>query len=206
MCRIIFLSLISTLVTMTTATAQQEKKRESLCVSTGVGINKVQGVLHKTFRSSVAFNSGIEKTFKHKWFVLLEAGFNTLRYDQQTKDENSNYLFQGTSSSLITGSVNAGRSLYFGQARWFVSPYLGVGYINIGKPRLQLHEPTSVITQHVVRKAGVLGRGGSRIGFNTKTKLLQTIYLDGSYWRTSIKIDESSWRSVSVFIGIRMAM
>lgn len=206
MCRIVLLPVVFILAIVTIATAQQEKKHDPLYVSTGVGINKVQGALHKTFRSSVAFNSGFEKIFKNKWFVLLEAGFNTLRYDQQTRDENSNYLFQGTSSSLITGSINAGRSFYFGQSRWFVSPYVGTGYINIGKPRLQLHAPSGVITQHIVRKAGVLGRGGTRIGFNTKTKLLQTIYLDGSYWNTSIKIDESSWRSISVFIGIKMAM
>jgi hypothetical protein len=194
-------------ITITSAVnAQVESKHNGIHLTTGVGINKIQGKPGNTFRSTVAFNSGFEKSFTNNWFAQLEANFNTLKYDQQEKDMNSDYLFQNTNSSLFMIGVNFGRDFPFGKSPWFVSPYVGSGYINIGEPRLSVHEPTGIITQDVVRKSGILGKAGGRVGFNTHTKLLQTIYLDGSYWTSSLKTSGNTFRSISVFIGLRMTM
>jgi hypothetical protein len=186
--------------------AQTEEKNSGLHLTTGVGINKIQGSLGKTFRSTIAFNSGFEKSLGKNWFAQLEANFNTLKYDQQQKDINSEYLFQNTNSSLFMLTINGGRDFHFGESKWFASPYLGSGYINIGEPRIKVDDINNVITQSVVRRAGVLGKAGGRIGFNTRTKILQVIYIDGSYWTSSLKTAGSRVNSISVFIGMRMTM
>lgn len=197
---------ISFILAVVPAYAQQPETHQGIHLTTGVGINKIQGELGNTFRSTVAFNSGFEKGFSNNWFGQLEVNFNTLKYDQRKTDANSAYLFQNTSSSLFMIGVNFGRDFNFGGSKWFASPYVGTGYINIGEPRLQFHEPTGIIRQDVIRKSGVLGKGGGRVGYRTKSKLLQTLYLDGSYWTSSLKVNSFSFRSISVFIGIRMTM
>ena len=183
--------------------AQQDN---SLHLTTGVGINEVLGELGKTFRSTVAFNSGFEKSISKKWYGQVEFNFNSLRYDQRVKDENSPYLFQNTNSSLFMIGVNWGRDFKFNSSPWFSSAYIGSGYLNIGKPRVNLDEVNNIITQSVVRKSGVIGRLGGRFGVKTKSAFFQTLYLDGSYLTSSIKADGNIFRSVSVFLGMKMSM
>jgi hypothetical protein len=117
----------------------QNDKENKLHLTTGVGVNIIQGELGNTFRSTVAFNSGVEKTFPHHWFGQAEVNFNTLRYDQQVKDENSQYLFQNTNSSLLMLGINGGKDFPFGKSPWFGSAYIGTGYINIGEPRISVY-------------------------------------------------------------------
>lgn len=186
--------------------AQKDKEIKGLHLTTGVGVNKFQGPLGKTFRSTVAFNSGFEKIFRNNWYGQLEVNFNSLKYDQQKKDANSDYLFQNTNSSLFMAGLNFGRDFHWGNTGWFNSVYTGTGYINIGEPRISLDLINNIITQSVVRRAGILGKGGTRIGYTTKSKLLQTIYIDGSYWISTLKTNDRAVRSISVFLGIRMAM
>jgi hypothetical protein len=186
--------------------AQKDKQVNGLQLTTGVGVNKFQGPLGKTFRSTVAFNSGFEKSFRNNWYGQLEVNFNSLKYDQQQKDSNSDYLFQNTNSSLFMAGLNVGKDFRWGNTGWFNSVYTGTGYINIGEPRISLDQVNNIITQSVVRRAGILGKGGTRIGYTTKSKLLQTIYIDGSYWISTLKTNDKVVRSISVFLGIRMAM
>lgn len=186
--------------------AQKSKEQSGIQLNTGAGINKIQGPLGKTFRSTVAFNSGFEKSIRNNWYGQLEVNFNSLKYDQQKKDSNSDYLFQNTNSSLFMAGLNIGKDFHWGNTGWFNSIYTGTGYINIGEPRISLDLINNIITQSVVRRAGILGKGGTRIGYTTKSKLLQTIYIDGSYWISTLKTNDKAVRSISVFLGIRMAM
>lgn len=186
--------------------AQKDKEKNGLQLTTGVGVNIIQGIPGETFRSTVAFNSGFEKNFRKNWYAQLEVSFNSLKYDQQKKDNNSDYLFQNTNSSLFMASINVGKDFHWGNSSWFNSIYTGIGYINIGEPRISLDPINNIISQSVVREAGLLGKGGGRIGFTTKSKLLQTIYLDGSYWISSLKTNDKTLKSISIFLGIRMAM
>lgn len=189
------------------ATAQQKDSADKgIYVTTGVGINKIRGPLHNTFRSTIAFNSAFEKRLGRHWFAQAEGNFNTLRYDQQKTDRHSEYLFQNTNSSLLMLAVNIGRDFPFAKNRWFVSPYLGTGYLNLGEPRISFHEPTGIAKQEVIRMSGILGKAGARVGFNTKSKLLQVLYFDGAYWTSSVKVNTHTVRSLSLFVGIRMAM
>jgi len=197
------ISLLATMISVTILSAQSDK---NLHLTTGVGINKIQGELGKTFRNSVAFNSGFEKSFSNSWFGVLEVNFNTIKYDQQFRDESSPYLFQNTSSSLITIGINGGYDFHFGKSGVFASPYTGTGYVNVGEPRVYLDEINNIITQQIVRKNGIIWKAGGRVGLITKSKLLQTIYLDGSWWTSSAKSHGNRFESVSVFIGLRMKM
>ena len=183
--------------------AQQDDK---LHLTTGIGINEVLGDLGKTFRSTIAFNSGFEKAFKKNWYGQVELNFNSLRYDQQVKDETSPYLFQNTNSSLFMIGVNWGRDFRFKSSPWFTSAYLGTGYLNIGKPRVNLDEINKIITQSVVRRSGIIGRAGARVGVKTNSALFQTIYFDGSWLTSSFKADGTVFRSLSFFAGMRMAV
>src|SRR5687767_5693046 len=88
-----------------TASAQHDNK---LHLTTGIGVNNIQGKLKNTFRSTVAFNSGFEKSFSKHWYGQIEVSFNTLKYDQQVKDDNSPYLFQNTTSSFFMIGTNWG--------------------------------------------------------------------------------------------------
>jgi hypothetical protein len=182
------------------------QKDNNLHLTTGVGINEVLGELGKTFRSTIAFNSGFERSFGKKWYGQLEINFNSLRYDQKVKDENSPYLFQNTNSSLFMIGFNWGRDFKFNNSPWFTSGYVGSGYINIGKPRVNLDEINNIVTQTVVRKSGIIGRAGGRVGIKTNSALLQTLYLDGSYLTSSLKADGSVFRSIAVFVGMKMVM
>lgn len=184
----------------------QENGTKIIHMTTGVGINKIQGRLGKVFRSTVAFNSGFEKQFPKHWFAQFEVNFNSLKYDQQLKDNNSNFLFQNTNSSLFMVGLNGGKDFPFSNSKWFTSIYLGGGYVNIGEPRITIDDLNNIVNQSIVRKAGILGKAGSRIGINTGSKLFQTLYLDGSYLVSSLKTQGNSLNSISVFAGIRMAM
>jgi hypothetical protein len=174
--------------------------------TTGAGVNKIQGTLHSTFSSTVAFNSALEVDLRNNWFAQVELSFNTLKYNQQKKDENSSYLFQNTSSSLVLIGLNGGRDFHFSKSNWFTSLYTGVGYVSIGEPRVSIDEVNNIVTQTDVSKTGVFGKGGGRIGYKTKSKIFQTLYLDGAYWFSSVKTQGASLNGVSIFGGIRMAM
>lgn len=186
-----------------TAQAQPDKK---LHLTTGIGINNIQGELKNTFRSTLAFNSGFELQIAKTWYAQADLNFNSLKYDQQKKDENSAYLFQNTNSSFFMLSTNFGRDFSFGKSPLFLSSYIGSGYLSLGKPRIDIDEANKVVTQKIIRAGGIIGKAGGRIGVNTNSQVLQTVYLDG-YWLTStVKSHDERFRSISVFLGMRMAM
>jgi hypothetical protein len=174
-------------------------------VTTGVGVNKIKGSIQNTFRSTVAFNSAVEIDLSKNWFTQAELDFNTLKYDQQEKENNSSYLFQNTNSSLLLLGLNVGRDFKFRRAL-FTSVYSGGGYVSVGEPRISIDEDNKIVTQTVAKKAGAFGKGGVRIGYKTSSKILQTLYIDGSWWISTVKTQGGSLRGLSAFIGMRMAM
>src|SRR5688572_12279330 len=182
------------------------QEHNTIHLTTGVGVNKIQGVLGNTFKSTLAFNSGFEKAFSKNQYAQIEVNFNSLKYDQQVKDANSPFLFQNTNSSFLMIGINWGRDFRFGKSPWFSSLYGGSGYLNIGEPRIIVDEVNNIVKQKAIRKGGVLGKGGGRIGVNTKSGLFQTLYVDGSWFTSTLKTQGEIFRSVSVFIGMRMAM
>ena len=183
-------------------TAQESSK---VFVTTGAGIIKSPGSLHKVFKPSIAFNSGIELVNKTNWFLQGSLDFHTLKYNQKIREDGSPYLFVNTTSSLVQIAVTGGKNFHFGDSKWFASLYSGGGYLNVGEPRL-IDQFENTIKQEVSRKTSVFGKAGTRVGYKTKSKLLQTIYFDGAYWASPLTIQGSGLKGISLFLGARMAM
>ena len=53
---------------------------------------------------------------------------------------------------------------------------------------------------------GIFGKAGYRVGYKTKIKFLQTIYLDASWWQSPVTVQGARLQGLSLFIGTRMSM
>lgn len=195
-CLVFIISFISN-----TLNAQDSK---GIFFTTGAGLIKSPGSLSKVFHPSVAFNSGLEIVSKKDWFAQGTLDFNTLKYNQRIKENGSPYLFQNTVSSLFMVAISGGKNFHFGHNKWLTSVYTGGGYLNIGEPRL-VNVTEAIIKQEVSRKGNVFGKVGTRVGYKTKIKFLQTIYFDGAYWRSPLNIQGGKLSGVSLFLGLRMS-
>jgi len=194
---------VITMVNISIAAKAQDSGK--LFFTTGVGLIKSPGRLHHVLHPSIAFNSGIEIMNKKKWFALGTVDFNSLKYNQLVKEDGSPYLFQNTNSSLFMLALAGGKNFYFGHNSWFTSLYAGGGYLNIGEPRLVQHS-ANIIEQQVNRKSSVFGKAGTRIAYKTKIKFLQTIYFDGSWWKSPAVVQDHKLNGISLFLGIRMGV
>ncbi len=86
----------------------------------------------------------------------------------------------------------------------FISPYVGIGYANIGEPRLLVDKNSGIINQEVTRMQGVFERAGARLAFKTKSKVIQTKYIDASYWTANIEVQQSRPKAFSFLVGTRV--
>lgn len=196
--KIILIAIVALSVNQTFA--QQDSK---LFFTTGVGVIKVRHTLRDVLKPAIGFNSGLELSNRQNWFLQGTVDFNTLKYDQKLKDENSPYLFKNTSSSLLMLGVNAGKNFKLSDNS-FLSTYIGGGYLNIGEPRVTIQN--SVITQNIIRQGNIFGRSGMRYGFKSPIQFLQTLYLDANWWTAPIKVQGMQLNGFSFFITSRMAM
>jgi hypothetical protein len=172
--------------------------------TTSVGLLNPVSSFSNAYKNSLALNSGIEYKFNKHYFAQFVLDFNAVNYSQQVKDASSAYLFQKTSSSVFLAGINVGRNFHLiPSGKLFASPYVGIGYANIGEPRLVVDNTNSIINQQVTRMQGVFERAGARLAYNTKSKVLQTLYIDASYWSANIKVQQSRPKAFSFLIGTR---
>jgi hypothetical protein len=161
----------------------------------------------KSYKNSLALNSGIEYKLNKFYFAQFVLDFNAIKYNQQIRDVNSDYLFQKTNSSVLLAGINLGGNIYLNKkAAIYLSPYLGVGYANIGEPRLKLDITNKIIEQTVIRMQGLFTRQGIRFSIKTKLKALQTLYIDGSYWSSKINVQNSNPKALAVIVGTKMSL
>ena len=80
-----------------------------LYFSSSAGLFKPLSTFAKSYTTSLALSSGIEYKFAKRYFLLGKVGLNAVKYNQQTIDKSSAYLFQNTNSSVISLAVNVGR-------------------------------------------------------------------------------------------------
>ena len=106
------LAILFTITLSIAKSYAQNKLIDGVHLTTGAGVNKILGKLGNTFRSTIAFNSGFEKQLNKNWYLQAEANFNTLKYDQQQKDDNSTFLFRNTNSSLFMLGLNGGKDFF----------------------------------------------------------------------------------------------
>ncbi len=183
------------------AKAQDSSK---LFFTTSVGVLSPLSNFSNSYKTSLALNSGIEYKFSKNYFLQFVLDFNAVNYSQQVKDNSSNYLFQNTSSSVFLVGFNMGRNISINKSgTLFFSPYIGLGYANIGEPRLYVNNATNIINQEVTRMNGLFTRGGLRLAFKTTSKILQTVYIDASYWTANITVQASKPQALSILVGTR---
>jgi hypothetical protein len=184
-----------------TSGAQDSSK---IFFTTAAGLFAPVASFGKAYQNSLALNSGIEYKFSPHYFAQLVLDFNAVKYNQQIKDASSAYLFQHTNSSVFLAGINMGRNITLNQSgNVFISPYIGIGYANIGEPRLTVKTNAGVIEQEVIRMKGVFTREGFRIAYRTTSKILQTIYFDASYFSSNIIVQASKPRALSLLLGTR---
>lgn len=174
-------------------------------VTTGAGIIKSPGKVGRVLHPSIAFNSGIELVSKRNWYLQGTFDFNSLKYNQKVKEDGSPFLFHNTNSSLVMIAVSGGRNFPLNNKRWFAATYIGGGYLNIGEPRLK-NIAENTLSQEVIRKSSVFGKAGTRIGYMTRIKFLQTIYFDGAWWASPLTVQQAKLNGISLFVGLRMSM
>lgn len=183
----------------------QAQDTSKIYFTTAVGVLSPLSSFSKAYKSSLALNSGIEYRFSKHYFAQFVLDFNAINYDQQVKDGSSAYLFQNTSSSVFLVGLNLGRNISITKSgSLFLSPYVGFGYANIGEPRLTVNTTSGIIKQDVTRMKGLFTRGGLRLGYNTKSKFLQTLYADASYWSANITVQNSKPQALSFLVGTRI--
>lgn len=183
--------------------AQQSGK---ILFTTSLGIINGQGNFGKAFKSTVAFNSGVELTMKNNWFGQFVFDFNALKYDQQIRDATSPFLFQNTNSSLLLLGLNEGKNFYFHNKKWFTSLYGGGGYLNIGEPRITIDNSLNLAKQDNVRKNSVFARMGTRLAYITQSSFFQTVYIDASYWASPAKVQSGTVNGLSFYLGTRFGI
>lgn len=194
--------IVAIICVVINATAQDSSK---LFFTTSIGVLSPLSKFSNAYKTSLALNSGIEYKISKNNFIQFVLDFNAVNYSQQVKDGGSNFLFQNTSSSVFMLGFNAGRNINLNKAgNFFVSPYIGLGYANIGEPRLTFNNTTNIITQEVTRMSGLFTRGGLRFAFKTQSKILQTIYIDALYWTTNITVQDSKPQALSILVGTRV--
>jgi len=183
------------------ANAQDSSK---IYFTTSVGIFSPVAAFSRSYKNSLALYSGIEYRFSKHYFAQFVLDFNAVKYNQQVKDAYSGYLFQNTNSSVFLAGLNIGRYISItNSGKLFISPYLGLGYANIGEPRLTLKDAGGIIKQEVTRMNGVYARQGLRVGYGTKSKVLQTLYVDASYLTVDATVQNSTPRAFTFLTGTR---
>jgi hypothetical protein len=196
-----FIFFILAMALSVSSNAQDSSK---LYFTTAAGLFSPVSSFSNAYRNSLALNSGIEYRFSPHYFTQFVLDFNAVKYDQQIRDASSAYLFQQTNSSVFFAGLNVGRNIPINRSgRLFISPYLGVGYANIGEPRLTVKNNTGIIEQEVTRMKGVFAREGLRIAYRTKSKVLQTLYFDASYLSANVNVQNSKPKSLSLLVGTR---
>lgn len=204
MVKIFKLLVLLHLLLITTSTKAQQSGK--ILFTTSVGVINGQGKFGKAFKSTVAFNTGVELTMKNKWFTQFVVDFNALKYDQQIRDATSPFLFQNTNSSLLLLGLHGGKDFYFHNKKWFTSLYGGGGYLNIGEPRITLDNNLNLAKQDNVRKNNVFARMGTRLAYITKSSFFQTVYIDASYWISPVKVQGGTVNGLSFYLGTRFGI
>jgi len=69
--------------------------------------------------------------------------------------------------------------------------------------RLTLKDATDIIEQEVTRMNEVYARHGLRAGYDTQSKILQTLIIDASYLSVDVTIQNSKPRAFAFLTGTR---
>jgi hypothetical protein len=80
----------------------------------------------------------------------------------------------------------------------------GIGYINIGEPRLFVDNSSQIIRQQVIRMQGLFAKFGTRFSYKTHLKAIQNLFFDVSYCNTDLVIQESKPQALTLVFGTKI--
>ncbi len=175
-------------------------------ITTGIGFMNVYGELGEVLKPALSFNSGLVLNLKKNWFMEGKITFNTLIYDQKYRDNASKYLFTNTNSSMLQLGIIGGKDFPILKQNLLIGLYTGLGYLNIGEPRLTVDVINSTVRQEAMRNGNIYGSLGSRVTLITKSPFLRTIFIDGSYFASPQRIQQNKLNGFSLFLGTRFMM
>lgn len=194
-----------TLVVVFTAVFSHAQDSVRVNVTSSLGVIKPLNGFSNSFGTSFSVNSGLIYKLKKHVYLSGVLSVNMLKYDQTILDEHASYSFQNTSSPFIQVGLYVGRNINFGMKKRFtISPYAGIGGLSLSEPRLSLNEESKSISQTVIRNISFFYAGGTRILFNTRTKLLQTLFIDTKYWRSPLVVQDENPEAISLMIGTKI--
>lgn len=175
-------------------------------IVSSAGIIIPTGGFENAYKKSLALNSGLEYRLKKGFFLLGKFDFNAVKYNQQIIDNNSKFLFQNTSSTILQIGLNIGKEISLSSTKiWRLSPYLGIGYINIGEPRLDVDNSKNIITLKTARMQNIFGRVGVRFMKSSKAPKKPSLFCDFSYWNSPIEIQKHKAMALNLQFGTRIA-
>ena len=194
----IFLIFVETL---SFANAQDSSK---IHFSSSIGILIPLSSFSKSFENSLSLSSGIEYSLKNNYFLLGEIGFNSIKYNQQIKDNTSDFLFQNTNSMLIELGLKIGKNFKIKPIhRFSTSPYLGLAYINFGEPRLVVDLNSKYIKQQINRTQGLSINLGTRVNYKPQVKFIENLFIDLTLFNSNIDLQNSKPQALTFKIGTK---
>lgn len=174
-------------------------------VTSSLGLIKPIKGFSNSFETSFSVNSGLIYKLKNNGYLSGVLSVNMLKYNQTVLDNHSSYFFSNTSSPFVQIGLYAGRNFDIGVKRLFaISPYVGIGGLSLSEPRLTLDEENRTVSQTVVRNISFFYAGGARTYFNTRTKLLQTIFIDTNYWKSPLNVQNTNPEAISIMFGTKI--
>lgn len=174
-------------------------------IYSGVGRMGGLGEIQITIHPSLALISGLDIRLSKRAFLQASAGFNALNYDQQLPDSNTELLIRKSKSNALMLGLNVGLRLLNEKKRINLAPYVGTGYLRLQEPRFS-QSANNIVTQSSKFSNAILGRTGLYSTFNTKTALLQTVFLDNTLWATGLNVQGSDFKGYSIIIGTKIKM
>ncbi|MBB2146843.1 hypothetical protein GM921_15170 [Pedobacter sp. LMG 31464] len=177
-----------------------------IALTTGVGIISMPGALSKVLKSSVTFNSGIELKLKKNWFLQGDVSLNSIGYNQIIRDNPNNYLFEDANSSLFQVGVSGGYSFRFLPSKFSLDLYAGPGFQRFGEPRVTNNNAAQITKQNIVFSNTVFAKIGSRLSYKTNSSLLQTIYIEATYFTSPLHVQAYRLQGFTYCVGTKFSL
>ncbi|MCX2573182.1 outer membrane beta-barrel protein [Pedobacter sandarakinus] len=177
-----------------------------ITANTGVGIISFPGQHSSVLQSSVTFNSGLQLQLKKNWFIQGDANLNSIGYNQLIRENSTEFLFKDANSGLFQLSLSGGYSFKISPSKLSLSLYAGPGFQRFSEPKVTNDIAARVTTQQKIFRNSVFGKAGSRLNYKTNSAFLQHIYLEATYFTSSLQVQQYRLQGFTYCIGTRFSL
>lgn len=198
----LIIALLLSFVCLNDAIAQDSTRIQ---ITSSFGIIKPMNSFGNSFSQSFSAASGLVYKIKEKVFLNGTFSVNMLKYNQSQLDPKSMYLITKTSSPFIQVGLSIGREFeIIEHKRLLFSPYIGAGAFRLSEPRLTRNANSNIVSQKYLQHYAPHVLIGQRLYFDTKTKLLRTVFVDTFYWRSNLNVQNSKAQAFSIMVGTKI--